>query len=140
MSDNAYYGRYDPKFCDRVVALGKKGKSRVAICADLGFTRRTVYLWIERFPEFKEAMDLAKTYEHKWWEDRGQENLSETKFQGGVWSKNMSARFKEDWSDRQEITGANGGPLKAETKTTIDPESLTDEQLRVIAGIRLNRE
>ena len=108
---------YDPAYVDRVIELGKIGKSTESIGATLGVGTATLYRWREEFPEFREALELAKDLELLWWENTAQENLINT-YQGdslnaSVWSRSMAARFPKKYreSTKQEITGADGAPL-----------------------------
>jgi transposase len=109
--------KYDPAFCERAIEFGKIGKSTEAIGAELMVGTATLYRWRDEFPEFREALDLAKDLELLWWENTAQQNLINT-YQGdnlnaSVWSRSMAARFPKKYreSTKTEITGADGAPL-----------------------------
>jgi hypothetical protein len=104
---------YDPSHCETVIALGKEGKSKAYMAAQLDVSRQTLENWTAAHPEFLDALTRAVTLAQAWWEDAGQTGLTADKFNGTVWSRSMAARFPEDWREvsRQEQTGANGGPL-----------------------------
>jgi hypothetical protein len=108
---------YDPAYIDQVIELGKIGKSTEAIGATLGVATATLYRWREEFPEFREALDIAKEYELLWWEDIAQthmiENRESDKINASIWSRSMAARFPKKYreSTKTEITGADGAPL-----------------------------
>jgi transposase len=108
---------YDPKYCEEVIALGKIGKSSEAIGAILGVGTATLYRWRDEFPEFREALELAKEFELHWWEDIAQthmiENKESDKINASIWSRSMAARFPKKYREsvKQEITGADGVPL-----------------------------
>jgi len=111
--------KYDPAFCEVAISLGKLGKSTEAIGAELLVGTSTLYRWRDEFPEFRDALDLAKDLELLWWENMAQENLVNT-YQGdslnaSVWSRSMAARFPKKYreSTKQEITDADGSPLLA---------------------------
>ena len=111
--------KYDPAFCEVAIELGKVGKSTEAIGATLLVGTATLYRWRDEFPEFREALELAKDLELLWWENMAQENLINT-YQGdslnaSVWSRSMAARFPKKYreSTKQEITGADGASLLA---------------------------
>ena len=110
--------KYNPDFCQRVIQLGKVGKSTEAIGAELLVGTATLYRWRDEFPEFREALELAKDLELLWWENTAQENLINT-YQGdnlnaSVWSRSMAARFPKKYreSTKHELTGADGGPIE----------------------------
>jgi len=108
---------YDAKYCEEVIALGKLGKSSEAIGAILGVGTATLYRWRDEFPEFREALELAKEFELHWWEDIAQthmiENKESDKINASIWSRSMAARFPKKYREsvKQEITGADGAPL-----------------------------
>ena len=108
---------YDTKYCEEVVSLGKLGKSSEAIGAILGVGTATLYRWRDQFPEFREALELAKEFELHWWEDIAQthmiENKESDKINASIWSRSMAARFPKKYREsvKQEITGADGVPL-----------------------------
>jgi transposase len=109
--------KYDPKFCDEVIALGKIGKSVEAIGAILGVGTKTLYNWRDENPEFLHALDMAKEFELQWWEDIAQTHMVENKesdrLNATIWSRSMAARFPKKYREqvKQEITGADGAPL-----------------------------
>jgi transposase-like protein len=109
--------KYDSKFCDEVIALGKIGKSVEAIGAILGVGTKTLYNWRDQHEDFLHALDMAKEFELQWWEDIAQthmiENKESDKINATIWSRSMAARFPKKYREqvKQEITGADGAPL-----------------------------
>jgi len=108
---------YDPAYCDKVVELGRIGKSIEQICYQLQTPVRTLYEWRDRHPEFSQALEDAKGYEQAWWEEQAQaymvENKESDRLNPSLWSRSMAARFPKKYreSTKQEITGADGAPL-----------------------------
>jgi len=108
---------YDPAYCDQVIELGKIGKSTEAIGATLGVGTATLYRWRDEFPEFREALDIAKDFELLWWEDQAMaymvENKESDRLNASIWSRSMAARFPKKYREsvKQEITGVDGAPL-----------------------------
>jgi transposase len=109
--------QYDPVYCERVIELGKIGKSVEQIAAQIGVGTKTLYNWRDENPEFLHAMDLAKELELDWWESIAQammvENKDSDKLNASIWSRSMAARFPKKYreSTKTEITGADGAPL-----------------------------
>lgn len=115
---------YDPAYCARVIDLGKEGKSQVQIACSLEVDPATLRRWAEEHEEFRLALTRAKTAEQDWWEGVGQKALFADKFQAAVWSKSMSARFRDDYTERKELSGPEGGPIKTVTRienVIVDP-------------------
>lgn len=108
---------YDPAFCERVIELGKLGKSVEAIGSILEVGTRTIYRWVEEHEEFRHALELAKEHELRWWEEMAQgymlEHKDGEKLNSSIWSRSMAARFPKKYREsvKQEITGENGTPL-----------------------------
>lgn len=108
---------YDPAYCDKVVELGRIGKSVEQISAILNVSLRTMYSWRDAHEEFLHALDDAKTYEQAWWEEQAAaymvENKESDRLNASLWSRSMAARFPKKYreSTKTEITGADGAPL-----------------------------
>lgn len=103
---------YKPEYCERVIQWGEAGKSKTWMAAKLGVCKRTMQLWEKAHPDFLAALERAKALEQMWWEDSGQDGMTSDKFNSGVWSRSMAARFPDDWREtsRRENTGPDGGP------------------------------
>jgi transposase len=109
--------KYDPAFCERVIQLGKLGKSVEQIACELDVGTKTIYNWRDEHPEFLRALDMAREFEQNWWETIAQTHMIEekdaAKLNASIWSRSMAARFPKKYreSTKQEITGADGAPL-----------------------------
>lgn len=122
--------KYDESFCDKVIALGKLGKSfeQMASILEVGIT--TFKRWREEHEEFRTALEDAQGFSQTWWEDMAQSYLVESKdtekLNTGLWSRSMAARFPKNYSDRvkQEITGAEGAPLLTGIQVTFVEPSI----------------
>ncbi len=130
---------YKPEFCQQMIDLAAQGYSMNGVAGKLGVTRRTLYYWRDAHPEFAEAMEIAITAAGAFWEERLIEMSKDgAKGNASVVIFGVKNRAREDWLDvqRQELTGADGGPLATENKTTVDVTGLSDEQLAALASIR----
>lgn len=123
---------YKPEYCERVVELGKLGYSPMQIAADLDIDRSTLYDWSDKYPEFSTSLKRAKVYEQAWWEKTGMEGLVSGKFNAMVWSKSVAARFREDYTERKEVSGIDGGPIKTENTNKLDVSGLSLEELEAL--------
>ena len=94
---------YDPAHCDRVIELGRLGKSKAQIAADLDVARQTLDNWAAVHAEFLDALTRARDLAQAWWEDQGQSGLTTSGFNASLWAKQVSCRFREDYTDRQDI-------------------------------------
>ena len=94
---------YRPEMCGQVVELGRQGKSHAQIAAALDVARKTLYEWQERYPEFSDAITHAKDLAQAWFEDMGQSGLVMPGFNASLWAKQVSCRFREDYTDASKI-------------------------------------
>lgn len=124
--------KYKAEYCDRVIELGRQGKSPTQIAAALDVARMTLYLWTDAHPEFMAAFTRARDLAQAWFEDKGQEGLFIPGFNASLWSKQVSSRYPDDYTERQqrEITGKNGGPIQQEVTATVRPTLTRDEWLK----------
>ena len=125
--------KYDPAFCERVIQLGKLGKSVEQIACELDVGTKTIYNWRDEHPEFLRALDMAREFEQNWWETIAQTYMIEekdaAKLNASIWSRSMAARFPKKYreSTKQEITGADGAPLLQGIEVSIVTPSKRDE-------------
>lgn len=121
---------YDPSYCEEVIAWGAQGKSKVWMATEIGVCRNTLDNWCRDHPEFLNSFTLAMELSQRWWEDGGQEGMVANCFNGTVWSRNMAARFPDDWREtsRKEVSGPGGRPIM-NANLNIDVTRMTDEEL-----------
>lgn len=114
---------YKPEYCDKVRELGAEGMSPCEMAMEIGHVRSTLLNWCKLFPEFSTAFNDAKELSQAWWEAQGRKNLENRDFNAGLWKQNIGPRFKDDWTDTQNVrhAGADGGPIK--TEHTVSPEA-----------------
>lgn len=53
---------FNPKYCAEVTKIMAAGKTETEAMSELGKSRSTFYRWKKEHPEFKEAIDLGKTF------------------------------------------------------------------------------
>ena len=111
---------YDEAFCAKVMELGDGGASVVEMAYEIGVCRNTLDNWAAEHEEFLTAITRAKAASQVWWERKGRTGMERAanEFQGGIWSRNMAARFPDDWREttRQEQTGKDGGAIQNITR------------------------
>jgi hypothetical protein len=114
---------YDPSFCEKVIALGREGASKAEMAHAIGCSRTTMDTWASQHPEFLNAVKEAIEASQGWWESKGREATfgAVPNFNATSFIFNMKNRFPSDWRDKQdhELTGANGGPIKTDSRFEI---------------------
>lgn len=124
---------YDPSYCEQVLTLGALGKSFEQMSAHLKVGITTLKRWRAEHEEFRSALEDAQALAQTWWEDHAQAYLIEhkdgEKLNTGLWSRSMAARFPNNYSERikQELTGADGAPLKGVEITFVEPNANRSE-------------
>ena len=104
---------------DDMIALYSEGASDTEIKATV-LRCMSNDLWdrlIKEEPIFSEAVKGGRQFSAAWWEKHGRTQLGNKEFNSTLWYMNMKNRFK--WSDKQEITGAEGGAIKTDNTWTI---------------------
>jgi len=122
---------YKPEYCEVVVELGRAGKSMVQMAAQLGVDRASIMRWRDEHEEFRASLSRALVLAQEWWEDRGQMGLHDRNFNAALWMKIVASRYREDYADRKEITGADGGPLKVQA-SVLDVAALDAEDIEAL--------
>jgi len=114
---------YKPEYSEQVIEWGRLGKSQTWMAAQIGVPRQRLHEWQKQHPEFRDAITYALTLSQQWWEDRGQENLMAQHFQSSMWSRSMSARFPDEWTEKKGVD--MGGALNVQVteikRTIVDP-------------------
>lgn len=114
---------YDPEYCNKVIEWGKLGKSRTWIACELGICKQTLYNWAENNTEFLDALTLAKQFEQRHWEDLGEKYLTTQNFSQNCWSRNMAARFPEEWRESKNVDHSGKVSLVGSILDEIDGDS-----------------
>lgn len=74
--------------------------------------------WCKAHEEFGDAIAHARDLAMAWWEDAGQSGMWQSpegvRLNPQLWSRSMSARFPDDYSERREITGKGGGAIQSQ--------------------------
>ena len=126
--------QYDPSYCDKVIELGRLGKSFEQMSAQLNVSYRTLCNWRDNHEEFFHALEDAQALAQAFWEEMAQAYIIEHKdgerLNTGLWSRSMAARFPKKYSERikQELTGAEGAPLlKGVEISFVEPNARTED-------------
>ena len=112
--------KYDPAYCDQVVALGKEGLSRWQICSRLDIGINNMKAWESAHEDFRASLEEARLHALSYWEDLAHDHIREApggvKLNTGLWSRSMAARFPEQYRENSkvEVTGKNDGPIEVD--------------------------
>lgn len=107
--------KYDPSYCQRLVAHMAKGLSITAFAASIGVSRQTLVRWRSDHPEFAEAHERGiDAYQLFWEREFRRAFLGEIKncnITAGIWlTKNILG-----WRDKVEYSGNVERPISVQT-------------------------
>jgi len=106
--------KYDPAYCDKVIAWGRMGYTIEQIAVELKINTQTLYNWKAAHEEFLEAIEEAVLCAQAFMEKLALDALSSDKeFKTTLWSKIVSCRFPHVYRDttRNEHSGPEGKPI-----------------------------
>lgn len=112
---------------------GKK-PTLAGLAYHMGFDdRESVTTYASYGPDFSRTVKRAKLLME---DDRQQSLLSKDKFTPGI---ALDLRNNHGWRDttQSEVSGPNGGPIRTDAR--LDVGSLSDDQLRALASIPVQR-
>lgn len=114
--------KYDPKYCDEVVAYMGQGYSKTAFAGSIGVCRDTILEWSSTIPEFSGAVKAA--------EAARVQSLETGLLQSDQLGPQVTARIfalknaaPDEWRDRREFTGADGGPIAVAVVKFVDDDA-----------------
>ena len=123
---------YRPELGQQLMQAMADGLSAEAAAAKIGIGARTLFMWQQQHPEFMQAIQEGRFRALLFWEERaiaiahgkpGNAQLVTLAL------KNRS-RAASGWHHdvtKTELTGADGGAIQTEVKTTIDASALAPE-------------
>lgn len=91
---------YTPDICEKVIPLLKQGMSIAELGLELEVGYTTIYEWMDKHPEFAQAIKHGREYSQGHWEREGRIALRDKEFNSTLWYMNMKNRF--GWKDKQE--------------------------------------
>ena len=102
---------FKPEMCDRMIALGITGSSKKMIFANIGITNDVAKGWEKKYPEFKDALDMALVHAQAYWEKMMLDNVSNKAFNSRMVEIAVRGQFQDTYKETREI--------KAEIKTDV---------------------
>jgi len=102
---------YRPEYCDIAVETLSQGHSMAGLAGRLGIARSTAFEWRKSFPEFDDACIVGMAGAVYWWEQRAMESAMRNKGNPATIIFGLKNRAADDWRDRMEHTGADGGAI-----------------------------
>jgi transposase len=101
--------KYNPDRHQRAVDALRAGNTRRAAAWAAGIEQNTILDWIRRYPDFADAVKAAEADAELAMVQRVRTAADES-WQAAAWW--LERKMKQDWSARQEQTGADGGAVR----------------------------
>ncbi len=126
---------YQPGFCDVARKFMAEGYSISALAGELGVDRVSIYVWEKAHPEFAEALKQSRflrvrALEHKLLSSDISPHVTAAIFA-------LKNAMPDEWRDRFEHTGADGGPIAVTVARFTGEEPVTienDEAARLLGS------
>lgn len=100
---------YREPFGNEMIGLMGTGLSLTAAAADLGFCKDTIYEWEKKYPEFADALKLARGKRTLFLEKQLLTGESSPKVTAAIFALKNAA--PDEWREKHEISGPDGGPI-----------------------------
>ncbi|MBG7616481.1 hypothetical protein IWC96_14480 [Brevundimonas sp. BAL450] len=120
---------YDPALNDEAIALADIGMTGAELAAHWCISEETMMGWSEAHPDFKEALQRARTRAKAWWQRQPRLAIREkdNKFPAGAWSQQVRALFSEYADQSGPTIHIDLGRMVVIHRR--DPQQLTGDQL-----------
>ena len=123
---------YRPEMCQQLIEAMAGGHSAEAGAAKIGISARSLYGWQPLHPEFMQAVQEGRHQALLYWEQRAIAiaNGKPGNAQLVTLALKNRSRAASGWHhdiQKTELTGADGGAIQTEVKTTIDATALAPE-------------
>ena len=99
---------YESKFCAVVLKVGAAGGWKSEMAEKCDVHRTTLDRWADEYEEFRTAYTRAQQKAQAWFEREGREGLKAERFNAPLWQKQMSARFRDEYTERKELAHEGG--------------------------------
>jgi hypothetical protein len=91
---------YKRSYCKRVIALGKRGRSRSEIAKALGVAHQALTGWARQYPQFADALEFAQDCALAYWERQGHKAIVNSSKPIPKQDKRYNKRTRRKWRRR----------------------------------------
>ena len=91
--------KYKPEYCQALIEASKKGDTIIMFASSIDVHIDTLYEWKKHYPDFSEAMKLARQNAHAWFQKLGRSGMAgmTRNFNATAWTFWMRCQFS--WND-----------------------------------------
>ena len=110
--------KYDDSFPELMEKMMfEEGWSVTKFCRHIRISRETFYAWAQEHQDFSDAWKRGRTSAEALYEEMGEKNLENTKFNFGLYKFLMNNKF--GWADKKEIAQTTEISIGAETNRKV---------------------
>jgi len=112
--------KYDPAYCEDIIAFMSEGYSVTAFAGSILVSRATVYLWVDAHPEFMDALKTAQAASAVWWENCLRNNAQSGEGNATAAIFGLKNRVADDWRDKRDVDHSSSDGSMATKPTTVN--------------------
>ena len=95
----------NPDWPTIMVTLYAEGRSDLAVCKEIGLSKKRFNHYYDNNPSFRELVDYGRELAQAWWEDQSRTNLNNKEFNANLYKARMAKFY--DWSDKVQTDNKN---------------------------------
>ena len=118
--------KYKPEYAERLPEMFSEGQDVLEVCKALGIHRSCFYQWVDKYPEFKAAYELAKEASHAWWHERLRIAVTEGLPSGSAPVLIFCAKAKLGMIEKQHIEHSSPDGSMTPTRIVIESAQADD--------------
>ena len=129
--------KYDEKYCEMLVTHMAKGFSFESFAAVADVGPATIYVWLEKHENFREAKQIAFGKNRHFWEGVGIDGATGKlpNFNATAYIWNTKNRFPKEWNERRDQADDNNRihTVKIELPSAQEQQVITMEPKKIEA-------
>lgn len=94
---------YKPEYCQAIIDHMEEGASITSFAASISVARSSINEWMDRYPEFSEAVKIGKAKCAAWWEKAGRKSATEGGGSATLVIFGLTNMGADDWKQKQEL-------------------------------------
>ena len=112
---------YDPAYCEQAETFLSDGYSVAALAGFLKVAKSTIYEWIERHPEFSDAVKRGQAGAVYWWETANRNLAITGDGNATACVFGLKNRASDEWRDKTETEHSGNLQITKVTREIVRP-------------------
>ena len=115
--------KYDPAYCDQIIAHMQDGASMLSFAAEIGVSRATLNVWKDEHPEFLEAVEVGKAKCAAWWEKQARASATTGTGNGTLVIFGLKNMGRDEWYEKTHTEHSGEIGVRTIERTIVDPKN-----------------